>query len=289
MSRAPAWESGVVVNLGRKLDVTTSPLLPFTNWRFTPAESSEPLRTAASKKAWGDSRSIIGEFDGDDPPRPWTAWIPERHPPHANPETVTVAHARSAGFEPGRTFGVYPVSERTRTATRPGAPLRKDARLPGGRLIGPTTEPAWLTRLLAPDPHAFAPWEEPVDRVEASHDGAQLLLSIGSARGEVPATVQIQELPDRLDVLVSVGIEPGHGPLPLPLPGEFVPLPPGKSRPGTRTRAIRSSPKRRWLLRVTLAHPLDGRPVYDLATPDQTARDTARMTARQAWKDQQNR
>ncbi|ABW09933.1 hypothetical protein Franean1_0471 [Parafrankia sp. EAN1pec] len=270
----------MVVSLGRRLEVTTTPLLPFTNWRFTPA-SSEQLRTAASKKAWGDSRSIIGEFNGDQP-SPWTAWIPEQPPPHSGPDTVTVAHALSAGFEPGRTFGVYPVSERNRIATRPGATLRKDARLPGGRLIEPATEPAWLTRLLTPDPHAFAPWEHPVDRVEASHDGAQLLLSIRSARGETPATVQIQELSDRLDVLVSVGIEPGHGP--LPVPGEFVPSSPIGSRPGRRAGLIRLSPERLRLIRVTLTHPLGDRAVYDLAHQDQTARDTARR----AWKDQWN-
>ncbi|MBL7496936.1 hypothetical protein I6A81_11840 [Frankia sp. CN7] len=270
------------MNLGRKFDVTTTPLLPFTNWQFTPAESSELLRTAASKRGWGDSRSITGEFDDDAPPRPWTAWIPEQPPPHADPETVTVAHAISAGFEPGRTFGVYPVSELNRTAARPGATLRKDARLPGGRLIGPTTDPAWLTRLLAPNPHAVAPWEHPVDRVEVSHDGAQLLLSIRGGRGEVPASVQVQELTDRLDVLMSVGIDPAHAP--PPLPGEFVPSPPGR-----RARVIQGSPERLWRLRVTLAHPLDGRPVYDLANPDETARDTARLAARRAWNNRQHR
>ncbi len=275
-----------MVSQGRKLEVTTTPLLPFTNWQFTPSESSKLLRTAASKKDWGGSRSIVGDFD-DDSPRPWTAWIPERHSSHAGPETVTVAHAISAGFEPGRTFGVYPVSERDRVAERPGATLRKAARRPGGRLIGTATEPDWLTQLLAPDPRAFAPWEQPIDRVEASYDGTQLLLSIRSARGEVPATVQIQELPDRLDVLVSVGIEPGHGP--LPLPGEFVPLSPGRTRSGKRTGLMQLSPERLQRLRVTLAHPLDGRAVYDLATPGQTARNTARMTARRAWKDRQNR
>lgn len=269
------------MNTGRKLDVTTTPLLPFTNWQFTPAESPEMLRTTASKKGWGDSRSIIGEFDDDDPPRPWTVWIPEQNPPHADPDTVTVAHALTAGFKAGRTFSVYPVSELDRVATRPGATLRRDERLPGGRIIGPTTEPAWLTRLLAPNPHAFAPWEHPVHRVEVSHDGAQLLLSIRSARGEVPASVHLQELPDRLDVLVSVGIEPGHAPPPL---GEIVPSPPGK-----RTAVMRLGPARLWRLRVTLAHPLDGRPVYDLVTPDKTARETARMAARLAWKDRQNR
>jgi hypothetical protein len=268
-----------VKNMGRKLDITATPLLPFTNWQFTPAESSELLRTAASKRGWGDSRSIIGEFDDDDPPRSWTAWIPEQHPPQADPETATVAHVDSAGFEPGRTFGVYPVSERDRTATRPGTTPRRDTRLPGGRMIGPTTEPAWLTRLLAPNPHAFAPWEHPLDRVEVSHDGAQLLLSIRSARGEVPARVHLQELPDRLDVLVSVGIEPGHAPPPL---GEIVPSPPGK-----RTAVTRLGPARLWRLRVTLAHPLDGRPVYDLATPDEKARDTAKLAARLAWKERE--
>jgi hypothetical protein len=131
-------------------------------------------------------------------------------------------------------------------------------------------EPEWLTRLFTPNPAAFQPWESTIERAQVSDDGSHLLLYLSTDRGEVPAIVDVRDTDERVELRVHIGIDPEHPPR---LPGVGP-----SSRPGQR-RAHYAGREVHWPVRVPLARPLAGRPVYDMGSNDSDARWAARF----AW------
>ncbi|CAO5183636.1 conserved hypothetical protein [Frankia sp. AiPs1] len=247
---------------GIQLDVTVVPAQLYVSWTFAPAGSDKVLTwEGADQDSAYPSPPVRCSFSDDS--RQWTAW-PFSHDRKRGRQShdlaiMTVYNPGVINFATGRPFDFFFKIDDMN--------YRREY---GGVLVAPTSEPEWLTRLVTPNSRAFQPWISVIRRAQVSEDGSHLWLQVPTDRGEIPASVDVEETGRQVEVYVRVGIDPAHPPRPPSV---------GRSSRSGQSRAKHTGVAQIWHIRTALARPLADRPVFDMGYRDISAR----RSARSAW------